>query len=225
VSGMINALYQFPESCLYNKPIPKARIFANSSANTRIQNLFSREVSSIIWKYKLSPETIQLKPSQETRELQIIEIHLKGESYHPDILETLDRAIPSAVVFEIVRGNERCLTATYKRRSEADSSKHVLYSYLRSPWIQDDYKRENLPVVLGIHDLYMAILNSLSPIGKCEHEDMDGFFTRMNKITTMKKEIERLESRLHKERQFNRKVDLNKQIKVLKGHLEVLSQC
>jgi hypothetical protein len=61
VSSLVQCLVRLPEaSGVRPRTLPKNKIYEHSGANTRLKDLFVKQVEQIVWRYKLAPETINL---------------------------------------------------------------------------------------------------------------------------------------------------------------------
>ena len=55
--------------------------------------------SKIIWKYKLSKDTINILGTNNVEEIQIFEIELKSKIIPKNILQIIDKAIPYPILY------------------------------------------------------------------------------------------------------------------------------
>ena len=219
----MSSLYKFPKAAVFGKVIAKSKIYEHASPGRKVKGLFVKEVEKITWSYKLSPATINLPASPGVQELQIFTIVLKAGALSQEVLQTIDRAIPSPIVFELTYGGRTKYTACYKRPSQADKSKWVVSSYFQSGWIKNDAPIRELPVVLNMGLLYQFFLTGLSPLPFRPGEDLDGLVARVDRLRVMEGEAEKLEIRIEKEKQFNRRVELNRTLNELKTMIRSLS--
>ncbi len=67
----------FPPSTFVNRRIPKNKFYEKLHANQQLKEWFTTKVEAVIWKHKLSRETIGLSPKDEIEEIQVFEIYLK----------------------------------------------------------------------------------------------------------------------------------------------------
>ena len=153
-------LYHYPSTAKVDKIIPKNKLYQRGSANHRIERLFVEQVESIRWAYKLSPHTINLNDSETIKEIQIFSIVSRVERLDTEVLQFIDKLIPSPIIFEIVFEDKIKVIENYKRQSQADSQKFVLGKYYATDW-QDLTQREDLPIVFGIADLYEYFIEQL----------------------------------------------------------------
>jgi hypothetical protein len=220
----MTVVYEFPEKAYYGKVMPKNKVYAYANPRTRIIELFVREVDKIIWDYKLSPQTLNVPASGFVKEIQVITIDLRGSNLNYDVLKTIDKAIPSPIFF-VLKGNKRFrYTAAYKRQSEADKSKWVLSEYFTSDWIKQSQERQPLPLVLNLKILYETLIKNLIAIKSASKESMEEFIARVERIDIKQREADKLQLRIRREKQYNRKVELHTQLGNLKDEIAALSR-
>lgn len=137
-------MFAYPKQSELNRSVPKTKIYAYAKPSRAIRDRFVSQVSEIVWRYKLSPETVNLPAKAAVQEIQIFHLALKSSEISEDILRTLDKAIPSLLFFELTFEHRVKFAAAYKRPSEADSHKNVVEAYFESPW-QDFGFWDSLP--------------------------------------------------------------------------------
>lgn len=240
-------LYRYPPTAKVDKTIPKNKFYQQGNANHRIERLFVEQVDSIRWAYKLSPQTINLTDSDTVKEIQIFSIVSRVEKLDTEVLQFIDKVIPSPIIFEIVFGDKIKVIATYKRQSQADSQKVVLGKYYATDW-QDPAQREDLRIVLGMADLYESFIEQLLiHTNKTTNKTSSNVFLSPNvganlstthqkiasieekiahteKLALLTKQINELQKRIYKEKQFNRQVEMNLQLQTLQKQLKELSK-
>ena len=219
----MNFSYDFPKKAAYGKVIPKNKIYVYANPRTRIKEFFVREVDKIVWSYKLSPQTLNLPESGFVKEIQIITIDLKGKDLNVDVLRTIDKAIPSPIIF-VLRDNDKIrYIAAYKRQNEADKSKWVISEYFQSQWIKENTERQPLPVALDLRILYETLVKNLISITPFSDENVEEFIVRVEQIGVKQREAEKIQIKMRKEKQYNRKVELHIQLVNLKKEIEAIS--
>lgn len=231
-------LYHYPSTAKVDKIIPKNKLYQRGSANHRIERLFVEQVESIRWAYKLSPHTINLNDSETIKEIQIFSIVSRVERLDTEVLQFIDKLIPSPIIFEIVFEDKIKVIANYKRQSQADSQKFVLGKYYATDW-QDLTQREDLPIVFGIADLYEYFIeqlllstNKASPnvvlipnikanlsTMTQKTDSIEDKIAHAEKVALLTKQINELQKRIYKEKQFNRQVEMNLQLQRLQKQL------
>ncbi|MFO2618062.1 DUF4391 domain-containing protein [Legionella pneumophila] len=215
-------LLTFPDKAAVNRQITKKKLFEWIQANTTIKNLFAAQVERMIWAYKLSPETTNLSSKDSIEEIQIFEIFLKGSELNNELLKTIDKVIPSPILFVIYDDQSIQYRAAYKRVSDADSTKWVVGDYFESAWIAKRYKKSDLPQALDLKGLYHSLLQELIPLAKRQDESIEQLLTRYQALNQLERKSEQLQKKLHQEKQFNYKVEINAQLRNVKKQIEQL---
>lgn len=221
---MTAVLFDYPKNAAFGRVLPKNKIYEHGSVSSAVKQLFVREVEQIVWQYKLAPETINLKRSRTVPEIQVFSITLKGDELKPEVLRCIDLAIPFPILFELRFDGKVKPVAAFKRPSEADAGKWVLSDYFDSDWTAADTPRKPLPMVFDLETLYSHLLMPLMPYPVRTGEDLQTRVERMERIRLKQRELERCEARLRKEKQFNRKVAINAELRDLKQELENLTR-
>jgi hypothetical protein len=212
-------MFLYPPSTRFGKPVPKTRIHTAASSNKRIKELFTTQVSEIIWSHKLSPETLHLPARHGIVEIQIFTLHLKSEALDPAILRTLDKAIPFPTLFEIQHSNRIRFAASYKRPSDADASKWVIEGSFLLDWQSAETPRLPLPVALDLSSLHDQLIRQHLTLPARPNESLRDHIARAQAIQTKQREATQLEAKLQRELQFSRKVELNQQLRTLHSQL------
>ena len=221
---MTAVLFDYPKNAAFGRVLPKNKIYEHGSVSSAVKQLFVREVEQIVWQYKLAPETINLKRSRTVPEIQVFSITLKGDELKPEVLRCIDLAIPFPIIFELRFDGKVKPVAAFKRPSEADASKWVISEYFDGDWAPGDTPRKPLPMVFDLEMLYGDLLVPLMPYPARPGEDLQTRVDRMERICLKQRELERCEARLRKEKQFNRKVAINAELRDLKQELENLTR-
>lgn len=212
-------MFAYPKQAKVDRVLPKNKLYANAKVSAALKRKFVERIDKIVWEYKLSPETINLPAKKSAPEIEVFTVHLRDEEIGEDVLRSIDNAIPFPIIFELVCGTRIKTKAAFKRPSEADSSKWVTEVYFESAWLGIDEPRKELPTALDLGVLYEKIINSLMTVPKNDGEEIRAYIERLAEIQQKQKEAEKLESRIKKEKQFNRKVELNAELRKLRNEI------
>lgn len=215
-------MFAYPKQAEFNRLVPKSKIYTYGRVSKRIKDLFVAQVGEILWKYKLSPETINLPARNGINEIQVFDIALKKPELDTDILQAIDKVIPFPLVFELTYDGQVHFAASYKRPSEADPSKWVIEATFQTDPQPVNAERKPLPVALDLASLYEQIVGCHVPLPSRQGEGIAEHVARFNEVEAKKKMRQQLESRLAQEKQFNRKVELNASLRSLSQELDSL---
>lgn len=217
------AFINYPKQAVFGRTLPKNKIYEHSGANTRLKDLFVEQVEQIVWQYKLAPETINLPARPGVPELQIFSIQLKTLELNMDVLRCIDGAVQFPIIFELSFDERTKVIAAYKRPNESDASRWVLSDYFATAWLSSDYERVAMPLALDLGSLYEQVLHRLIPMPARPQETLADLVSRVELVAAKQREVEKAASRLAKEKQFNRKVEINAHLRRLKNELEELT--
>ena len=221
-------LYKFPPQAKVDRLIPKNKFYEQGKANTKIEQLFVDQVENIRWAYKLASSTIHLQDQEDLKEIQIFRVKSRVEDLDVSILSFIDKLILTPIIFEVVYQDKVKVVATYKRLNQADKTKAVIGQYYASEWLED-HDRVELPLYLKLADLYEHFIAQILPITSSEDSGDDDEsvsielkLQKAQQLETLQKQLDKLKSKLRTEKQFNRKVELNKHIHALESDLNKL---
>lgn len=193
---------ELPKKSEVNKFIPKSKFFTKTTVNTKTKQLFADSVQKIIWRYKLSKETINILGTKEVEEIQIFEIELKDKNVPKNILYIIDKTIPYPILYVFTYKNFSCFGITVR---DTDNPK-----YYFSDWnekISFDFNGSNLEQVY--HKMVRVFIKSKNK----NNTDFKTLISLDIKREKLEKEVLILEKKLKNEKQFKRQIDINKELK------------
>jgi hypothetical protein len=224
---MTEPFFDYPKAAAFGRVVPKSRIYEHAGVGTALRDLFVAQVDQIVWKYKLAPETTNLAATKAVSEIQVFGISLRTGKLDEEVLRAIDRAIPFPLIFELSWSGKRKAVAAFKRPSDADSTKWVVSGYFVTGWASDDAPRRPLPVALNLGGLYDALITALMPKAVAEAgqtgEDVQTRVARMEAIRVKTREVDRIKARLAREKQFNKRVAINTELRAARQELGRIS--
>ena len=220
-------LYNYPKQAHFGKMIAKSKIYEHANLTTALKDKFVSQIEKITWQYKLASATINLQATSSVPEIQIFDIRLKGDDLDESLLKVIDKAIPFPIFYQVYRGNEIKVKAAYKRPSDADKNRWVVESYFESEWLTFDTPKEPLPVALDLGKLYEQMMKALLPKELLDSVAQQTAIKKqvalVEKIKAKERAYDKLKAKRDKEKQFNRKAELNSQLKELKKEISKLN--
>ena len=220
----MTTLFKYPGSAAFGHVLPKSKIYEQGSPTRATKELFVRQVEKIRWEYKLAPETINLKGTSDVPEIQVFSITLKEGDLKAEVLRCIDQAIPFPIFFELRYDGKVKPVCAYKRPREGDSMQWVTSEYFDTGWMPTDTTRTPLPIAFDLETLYGHLLSPLLPYPARSDESLHARVERMESIRIKQRELACCSVRLRKEKQFNRKIAINAELRELKQKLENLTR-
>jgi hypothetical protein len=216
------AFVRYPSQAAFGGTLHKNKLYAHSNAGARLKNLFVQQVELMVWQYKLAPETINLPARPGVPEIQVFGIQVKTRELSLEVLRAIDQAVQSPILFELTHAGQTQVVACYKRPHEGDASRWVLSDYFASGWVADNAERGAMPMAVHLGGLYEKLLRALLPLPARAHETLVEQVARMGLLVAKQREVDKTAAKLDKERQFNRKVAINTDLRRLQRELEDL---
>lgn len=217
------ALFAWPSQAAVDRPVAKAKIYAHAKPTAALRALFVEQVESITWAYKLAPESINLPAKPDVPEIEVFEVALKLPDVSHSVLRCIDKAIPFPILFVLRYEGHSQPVAAYKRPSDAASGQWVVGDYHAPPWQKDDLARSGLPVALDLQGLYEQLLRQHLAVPTRPGESLREQLDRLSQLEAKQAAAAKLESRLAQEKQFNRKVEINAQLRTIRSELHALA--
>jgi hypothetical protein len=116
--------------------------------------------------------------------------------------------------------------AAHKQRKSESSSRSSLSSYFASGWMDEDADRSDLPQALNLGILYDKILSELINPDASHHGEvvtsLADKVANQEAIKAKEAEIAKIEQKMKRTKQFNKKQEINSALKKAKSDLEIL---
>lgn len=218
---MTDVLYRWPPAAEFNRRVPKDRFYGRGTANAAVKDRFVEEVARITWAYKLATATINLPDSRNVPEIQVFEVAAKAEDVSDQVLAAIDKAIPSPILFEVIRDHDgRRETRLVAANKQLGHGAPKISGYFTTGWLPPDTERQRLPTAITLPDLYSALLTPLTDVQIRSGEDMEDVADRLRTVSRLERQVKTLERKIRTEKQLNRRVELNRSLKITRAELD-----
>lgn len=206
----------FPESAAFGKKIPFAALQKQG-----VPRRFGALIKSIVWSYKLAPETIGLAATKAVTEIEVIDLAVKqaGASLRvrSSVMEMLNLRIPNPCIFRVTDEEGGPIeTAIYPKVSGGvlygDSA---VFRYARSA--------QDLQMPSGVTTLESLLIHlaaELAGMAVRPGEPLKLFDERHYAVESLRAELADIEKKLSKEKQLNRKYELAKEKQRLQREID-----
>jgi len=205
--------FELPKSTIVNRFIPKNAFddYTNSSQKKK----FTDTIDKITWLNKLSKDTINLD-GNDVKEIQIFEIKLKTKEKIQPLLNVIDKAIPYHIIF-IVSFREESYLSTSKKHNHINNENNAVIDWnFSSEWQLTTTKKVTINLKESIDFIFTDLCSQISGF---HSKNIKEIIEKDSSKTKLKKQIEDLEFKIKKEKQFNLKVEMNVLLKELKREL------
>lgn len=217
-------LYAWPERTAFGRVIPKSRIYEAAKLPRAMQAKFVEQVARMEWTHVLRADRLNLPASPDVEEIAVITVDLHTPEVDLGVLAAIEKAIPRPLIFELRYSGRARMAAAWKRPSQAEAGKWATAPHAFTTWQAANVPRAPLPPSLDLAALYARLLDPLLPPKQALDEPIAARVARAEEAARIDREISRLEASLKREKQFNRKVELNAALRSEKARHAALMQ-
>ncbi len=215
-------LVLFPKTSEFDKQIPKKKFYENLTITPALKRCFVEQIKGIRWQYKLAPSTLNISAGREVTEIEVFRILLNGQELDEAVLRQIDREIPYHILFILESENKVQAWIGYKE-AKAGGETFKVSGYYHTGWVNE----ENLHLRiegLSTDDVYAGFVRQIAgeALNANRAETLKESVDRANRRQALQKQIAALQSKVRKEKQLNKQVQLNAELKRLKKELEGL---
>ncbi|GAB4310766.1 MAG: hypothetical protein Kow0019_08890 [Methanobacteriaceae archaeon] len=240
----IEEFLDIPESCKVGNVIYKKLFYENMELKKADRDIFIKYVDKIRWCYSLKENNINIKKFKDEKreydEIEFINVYLKAPKKLKRLADIIMRTIPYPMVLSFEYDSEIKIFTGHQRINLADSSKNTIEEYIYTDWIDlnyleecdkalfEDLKIQNLSFT-NFYTFYNDIIEAIIKYNASKLTGGNQIVVPVNKmksildeINTIDYEIDTLRGQIKKETQFNRTVEMNMEIRILKEKREEL---
>jgi len=219
-------MIDLPPSTVFGRRIPKRKFYENISVTPQLKRVFVEQISQIIWQNKIAPSTVNIAAGEHVREIEVFTIKLNQRSLDAKVLSLIDREIPYHILFLLEYKGERQAWIGYKEASQTKSGTFKPGAYYHTDWMPMESRMLKLDG-LNMDTLYESLIRQiaadrLAPDDTPDIYDIKEAIGLDERRRKLQKEIAALENRVQREKQFNRQVEWNAELKRIRAEFEVL---
>lgn len=208
----------FPVSTNFNKRIPKQKFYENLDVTPAMRRIFVEQIKTVFWKNKLAATTLNIAAGEAVTEIEVLEVRLAQPQLDESVLRQIDREIPYHILFILTCDGNTQAWIGYKESAATGNKAFKVNRYYHTPWMpQDDlhFTVDGLDMDAVYESLVRQIAEMQGEVWSVESGVADNV-ARMAKREKLEKQIAALANRIRKEKQLNRQMEMNTEIKKLR---------
>ncbi|WP_462133332.1 DUF4391 domain-containing protein [Peptostreptococcus stomatis] len=211
-----------PKTTEFNKRIPKQKFYENLDISPALKRVFVEQVKVIYWRNKIATTTMNLSEGKEVKEIEVFEVRLNIPTLNESLLRQIDRQIPYHILFLLEYQGKYQAWIGYKEVRARGNKEFKVNEYYYTEWKDE----EDLQLRLEGLDLDSVYENFVRQIAgdkldiKNSSEDLKESVERSQYKQVLQRQIDNLRIKIRKEKQFNKQVELNRDLKRLTRELE-----
>ena len=213
----------FPKTTEFNRRIPKQKFYNHLSVSPQIKKIFVEQIAAINWTNKLAPTTLNVKSGERVTEIEVFHLLLNQKGLDERVLQLIDKEIPYHILFELEYEGQIQVWIGYKEESQTKAETFKVNRYYQTDWMTKDEIHFEI-AGLNMDALYDGLIKQAAgdSLRIEANESVGVAIQRTEEKEKLEKQILALEKKLYKEKQFNRQVQLNTELKILHKQMEEL---
>ena len=211
-----------PQSTEFNKRIPKQKFYEHITVSPALKKSFVDQIRMIYWRNKVAATTVNLAPGTIVDEVEVFEIKLNSASLDEAVLRQIDREISYHIIFLLEYEGKLQAWTAYKEKTPTANAAFKVGKYYHTEWMTE----AELPIRIDGLNLDAVYENFVRQIAgdalKADSgESLKASVERDEKKKQLEKQITALENKMRREKQLNRQMEMNVELKKLRKELEI----
>ena len=211
-----------PKTTEFNKRIPKQKFYENMDISPALKKIFVEQVRIIYWKNKIAASTTNLAAGTDVTELEVFEVRLSSPVLDDSLLRQIDKEIPYHILFLLEYQGKYQAWIGYKEAAASGNKAFKVNGYYHTEWLAEDklpLKLEGLNVDAVYENFVRQIAgDKLKP--EAAGESLKESVARDEQKQALQKQIAALQAKIRKEKQLNKQMEMNNELKKLKKECE-----
>lgn len=210
-----------PQSTEFNKRIPKQKFYEHITVSPALKKSFVDQIRMIYWRNKVAATTVNLAPGTIVDEVEVFEIRLNSASLDEAVLRQIDREISYHIIFLLEYEGKLQAWTAYKEKTPTANAVFKVGKYYHTEWMTE----AELPIRIDGLNLDAVYENFVRQIAgdalKADSgESLKASVERDEKKKQLEKQIAVLENKMRREKQLNRQMEMNAELKKLRIKLQ-----
>ena len=213
----------FPATTEFNKRIPKQKFYENLDVSPTLRRVFVDQIRLVYWRNKLAASTLNIAAGEAVTEIEVFEVRLNEPLLNEAVLKQIDKEIPYHLLFILTCDGKAQAWIGYKEAAASGSNAFKVNRYYHTDWMPEDELQLHIDG-LNMDAVYESFVRQiagdklLSETGESLKESVE----RDEKKKQLEKQIAALESKMRREKQLNRRMEMNAELKKLREERQFL---
>ena len=213
-----------PKTTEFNKRIPKQKFYENMDVSPALKKVFVEQVKIIYWRNKIATSTTNLATGNDVTELEVFEVRLNSPVLDDGLLRQIDREIPYHILFLLEYQRKYQAWIGYKEAAASGNKAFKVNGYYHTEWLTEDelpLKLEGLSVD-AVYENFVRQIAGDKLKSETSGESLKESVARDEQKQALQKQITTLQAKIRKEKQLNKQMQMNTELKKLKKELEAM---
>ena len=212
-----------PKSTEFNRRIPKQKFYENLTVSPALKRVFVDQIKVIFWKNKIAATTMNLAAGETVTEIEIFEVKLAEPKLDESVLRQIDKEIPYHIIFLLECDGKYQAWTAYKEAAASGNNAFKVGTYYHTNWLDE----AEIPLKidgLNIDKVYENFVRQIAgdALRTKKQESLKESVNKDNRRQEIQKQIDVLQQKIRKEKQLNKQVRFNKELKDLKTGFSII---
>ena len=207
----------FPQTTEFNKRIPKQKFYENLDVSPALHRVFVEQIRLVYWRNKLAASTLNIAAGEAVTEIEVFEVRLNNPQFDEAVLKQIDKEIPYHILFILTCDDKAQAWISYKEAVASGSNAFKVSRYYHTDWMSEDALNLSIDG-LNMDAVYENLVRQIAgdKLQTDSGESLKESVERDEKKKQLEKQIAALESKMRREKQLNRRMEMNAELKKLK---------
>lgn len=213
----------FPQATEFNKRIPKQKFYENLEVSPALRRVFVDQIRLVYWRNKLAASTLNIAAGEAVTEIEVFEVRLNDPQLDEAVLKQIDKEIPYHILFILTCDGKAQAWIGYKETAASGSNAFKVSRYYHTDWMPEDELHLSIDG-LNIDAVYESLVRQIAgdKLQTDSGESLKESVVRDEKKKQLEKQISTLENKMKKEKQLNRRMQMNAELKRLGKEMKKL---
>ncbi len=216
-------MFGFPASTEFDKRIPKQKLYKKLDVSPALRRVFVNQIQMVYWRNKLAASTLNIAAGEAVTEIEMLEVRLNNPQLDEAVLKQIDKEIPYHILFILTCGGKAQAWIGFKEAATSGSNAFKVNRYYHTDWMPEDELHLCIDG-LNMDTVYENLVRQIAgnKLQMDSGESLKESIERDEKKKQLEKQIAALESKMRREKQLNRQMEMNTELKKFRKNLEVL---
>ena len=167
---------------------------------------------------------LNIAAGEAVTEIEVFEVRLNEPLLDEAVLKQIDKEIPYHLLFILTCDGKAQAWIGYKEAAASGSNAFKVNRYYHTDWMPEDELQLHIDG-LNMDAVYESLVRQIAgdALGSESGESLQASVERDEKRRQLEKQIAALEAKMRKEKQLNRRIEINTELKRLRKEQELLS--
>lgn len=211
----------FPQSTEFNRRIPKQKFYENLDVSPVLRRVFVDQIRLVYWRNKLAASTLNIAAGEAVAEIEVFEVRLNEPLLDETVLKQIDKKIPYHILFILTCDSKAQAWIGYKEVAASGGNSFKVSRYYHTDWMPEDALHLSIDG-LNMDSVYESLVRQIAgdKLRTDSGESLKESVERDEKTKQLEKQIAALESKMRREKQLNRQMEIHAELKKLRHRLE-----